>query len=318
MLIYRVGPQSGVPCYVSDAPNNREGPQAREPSKCLNRQSYRERLAKEASWLPATRGSKKDSDRAITPVVEAVHVPAHLVPPWSPQAKQLCHLHAQLSLGQSCHRQKKSCVYAHRVTLVMSNSLQSCRLWPARLIYREGGVGEFSRQEYWSILANTGCHTLLEHYISCCPSCQLPWVPGAARTPANQAAAPPPHLALTGANPSPLGQRQEQTPVDDPPAEVEVKPQLKTTGSVAKEEDPKPSHQLYKLQIKSTWSIRQTLCLWNIEKDIESYHKRKCTSSDNYGHWRQEHRSRSILESELRIWAAPTEVQRSAQCWRAS
>ena len=28
------------------------------------------------------------------------------------------------------------------------------------------------------------------------------------------------------------------------------KPQLKPTGSVAEEEDPKPSHQLYKLQIK--------------------------------------------------------------------
>ena len=31
-----------------------------------------------------------------------------------------------------------------------------------------------------------------------------------------QAAAPPPHLALTGADPSPPGQPQEQTPVDDP------------------------------------------------------------------------------------------------------
>ena len=38
---------------------------------------------------------------------EAVYVPAHLVPPGSLQAKQLHHLHAQLSLGQSCHRQKK-------------------------------------------------------------------------------------------------------------------------------------------------------------------------------------------------------------------
>ena len=36
------------PLYGPDAPNNREGPQAREPSKYLNRQSYGERLAKEA------------------------------------------------------------------------------------------------------------------------------------------------------------------------------------------------------------------------------------------------------------------------------
>ena len=122
----------------------------------------------------------------------------------------------------------------------------------------------FSRQEYWNrlwfpspVLASTGCHTLLEHYIPCCPSCQLPWVSGAARTPATQAAAPPPHVALTGANPSPPGQPQEQTTEDDSQAEVEIKPQLKPRGSVTKEEDLKPSHELYKLQIKSTWSTRQ-------------------------------------------------------------
>ena len=66
------------------------------------------------------------------------------------------------------------------------------------------------------------------------------------------------------------------------------KPQLKPRGSVAKKEDPKPSHQLYKLQIKSTRSTRQTLCLWDIYKDIESSHKRKCTISYSCVHWRQE------------------------------
>ena len=52
--------------------------------------------------------------------------------------------------------------------------------------------------------------------------------------------------------------------MDDPHAEVEIKPQLKPRSSVAKEEDLKLSRQLYKLQIKSTQSTRQTLCLWNI------------------------------------------------------
>ena len=50
--------------------------------------------------------AQKDSDRALTPAVEAVHVPAHLVLPGSPKAKQLCYLHAQPSLRQSCHSQK--------------------------------------------------------------------------------------------------------------------------------------------------------------------------------------------------------------------
>jgi len=49
---------------------------------------------------------KKDSGRAITPATEAVCVPAHLALPGSPQAKQLHHLQAQLSLGQCCRREK--------------------------------------------------------------------------------------------------------------------------------------------------------------------------------------------------------------------
>ena len=188
-------------------------------------------------------------------MAQAVRVIAHLVLLGYPQAKKVCHHHAQLLLGQNCQRQKKPCTQACFGSVWL---LRPCRLWPARLLCQEGG---FYRQEYWHILANTGCHTLLEHYISCCPSCQLPWVPGAARSPVTQVTAPP-HLALTGANPSPPGQPQEQTPVDDPHAEVEIKPQWKPRGSVAKEEDLKPSYQLYKLQIKSTWSTRQTLCLW--------------------------------------------------------
>ena len=54
---------------------------------------------------------------------------------------------------------------------------------------------------------------------------------------------------------------QEQTPLDGPHAEVEIKPQLKPRGSVTKEEDLKSSHELYKLQIKSTQSTRQTVTL---------------------------------------------------------
>jgi len=93
--------------------------------------------------LPATRGSKKDSARAITPVAEAVHVPALLVPPGSPQAKQLhltltLTLHTQPSLGRAATGKKKSCIYVDRVTLVVSNSLQPCRLWPARYLCQRG------------------------------------------------------------------------------------------------------------------------------------------------------------------------------------
>ena len=58
-LIQGVGSQPEWLICMPDAWENREGPQAREPSKCLNRWSYGERQAKEAFWTPATRGSKK-------------------------------------------------------------------------------------------------------------------------------------------------------------------------------------------------------------------------------------------------------------------
>jgi len=56
----------------------------------------------------------------------------------------------------------------------------------------------------------------------------------------------------TRANPSPPGQPEKLNPSGPPHVEVEIKPQLKPRGSVAKEEDPKPLHHLYKLQVKST------------------------------------------------------------------
>ena len=52
--------------------------------------------------------------------------------------------------------------------------------------------------------------------------------------------------------------------MDDPCAEVETKPQSKLRVSVTKEEDPKSSHQLYKLQIKSTQLSRP--CVYGIYK----------------------------------------------------
>ena len=52
-----------------------------------------------------------------------------------------------------------------------------------------------------------------------------------------QAAAPAPQVALVGAHPRLPEQPQEQTPVNDPCAEVAIKPQLKPRGSVVKEED---------------------------------------------------------------------------------
>ena len=94
----------------------------------------------------------KKTDRAITLVAEAVRVPERLVPTEYLQVKQLCHLHAQLSLGQSCHRLNKFCIYAHRVASVVSDCLRSCRLWPARLLCQRGDSPGKNTGASWPIL----------------------------------------------------------------------------------------------------------------------------------------------------------------------
>ena len=119
----------------------------------------------------------------------------------------------------------------------------------------------------WSSTAASpylGSRVSLLYYVSCGPRCWLPWVSGATRAPVIQPASLLPHLVLPGAEPSPPGQPQEQAPVDNPLVEMEIKLQLKPSESEAKEEDPKPSQQLYKLWIKTKWSTRQSLCLWNM------------------------------------------------------
>ena len=67
-----------------------------------------------------------------------------------------------------------------------------------------------------------------------------------------QTAMPPSCPVLTVADPNPLGPPREQSPVNYPYAEVKIKPQLSSRGGATKEEDQKPFHKLYKLQIKST------------------------------------------------------------------
>ena len=83
-LNYRVGPQSGGFLCVPDALNNGEGPQAREPSKCLNGQSYGKDWPNRLSDHQLPEAEKKDCERAITSVAEAVRVPAPLIPSGSP------------------------------------------------------------------------------------------------------------------------------------------------------------------------------------------------------------------------------------------
>ena len=53
--------------------------------------------------------------------------------------------------------------------------------------------------------------------------------------------------------------------MDDPHVEVEIKPQLDPRGSVAKEEDPKPSHQLTSCRLNLHDQLSR-LCVYGIYK----------------------------------------------------
>ena len=102
--------------------------------------------------------------------------------------------------------------------------------------------------------------------------------------------------------------------MDGPHAEVEIKLQLKSRGSVAKEEDPKRSQQLYKVQTKSTWSTGK-LCVYGIYKrSLRAPTKENTLILIAVVLEARTRSSRTRLESEL----PPQQVQRSAQHWRAS
>ena len=130
--------------------------------------------------------------------------------------------------GRAATGKKISCIYARKVTSIVSNCFRPCSLWPARLLCQGGSSGK-NTAVYWPILVaipSGALYFLLPYPLT-------PLSNWCYQNPATQRAASPPHLALTMANPSPPGQPQEQTPVDDPHAEVEIKPQLKLRGSVA-------------------------------------------------------------------------------------
>ena len=112
---------------------------------------------------------EKDSDGATAPAAEAVRVPSHSAAPGSPQAKQLRHLQAQASLGQSCHRQK-SPGSVHAGSLGSFPTLCD----PTDCVLPGFSDSGASRQQHWSVLANNGCHTLLETVFPVAPAGNSP------------------------------------------------------------------------------------------------------------------------------------------------
>ena len=98
-------------------------------------------------------------------------------------------------------------------------------------------------------------------HISCACGRQHPCIPVVARIPTIQATVPPPHH---WGRPKSSRAASVANSCGWPTCKEEIKPQLNSMDRVAKDKDQKSFLQLYKIRIKSTQSIRYTLCLWNV------------------------------------------------------
>ena len=144
-----------------------------------------------------------------------------------------------------------------------------------------------------------GCHCLLqpyllEHYVSCCPSCQLTWYCQNPYDPSScTTSAPGPHRgkpkssrAASGANPS-----------------------GRPRGSVTKEEDPIPSHHCSTSFRLNPHDQLGRFCVYGIYKrTLRAPTKEDALALMLWTLEARTHRSRTRLESEL----PPQQVQISA------
>jgi len=73
---------------------------------------------------------KKDSDRAISPELEAFCVPAYLTLSEPHNSSSCTSFMLNPHWGRTAIG-KKPCVFAHGEASVMPNTFQSCGLWPA-------------------------------------------------------------------------------------------------------------------------------------------------------------------------------------------
>ena len=137
---------------MPDMLNNGEGPQAREPSKCPNGLSNRERLVKRPSECQLQEARKKT---LIGPELLGRRQSAsrHTWRRQGPRKPSSC-----ATFTINCHwsraatGKKMSCIYVHGVALVKSNSLQPYRLWSARLLGQGGGSPGKNTGVNWPIL----------------------------------------------------------------------------------------------------------------------------------------------------------------------
>ena len=189
-LIYGAGPQPGGPPLCAWCAKQQRRTPGQGASKCLN---YRATKTGQRGLLIASRKrlGKKDCDRAITPAGGSP-CPCPLGASRVPKSQAAAPPSRSVLTGAGRSQAKKAlppCTQGHFGHARLCDPVDC-------------GLPGLSVREVGSSGKNTGAYgpilVAMAFYISGCPSRQPPWVPGAARTPATQAAAPPPHLASRG------------------------------------------------------------------------------------------------------------------------
>ena len=152
--------------------------------------------------ITSYRGSEKDSDRAVTPAVEAVCVPAHGATR-VPTSQAAAPPSRSTLTGQSCHRQKSClCAQGHFGCVRLCDPVD----WPARLLCQRWGSPGKTTGVYWPILVAIPSRALyfLLPYLPTPLStwcCQNPWDPSTCTTstPGPHRSKPKPSRAASGA-----------------------------------------------------------------------------------------------------------------------
>ena len=177
----RVGPQPGLPFKVPDAPNVQTRTPARGAPLCASRAQLQRRTQARRPSMSLNRWRYGDwpSDRQL----QEARIKALLrhssccgavqsLSSWCRQGSRKpgsCATVTSTLTGAELP-QEKGLVSMHAGSLWSCLTLCDPVDWPATLLSEKG----FSRQGYWSVMVSPGCHTLLEHSISCCPSRQPP------------------------------------------------------------------------------------------------------------------------------------------------
>ena len=155
---------------MPEALNYRVGPHPGCSFKCLMHQTA-EKDPRQGSPLSAWRGGATEKDRPKRPSEGQLQEARKktLIGPGLLRRRQSVSLHAwrhqgprkpsscapftlSSRWGRAATGKEKSCAYACRVTLVLSDSLPPCGLWPARLLCQGGGSPGKTAAAYWPTL----------------------------------------------------------------------------------------------------------------------------------------------------------------------